>query len=393
MELEYAGIAAKGFPQPLARVYLLAGSDDALKREALAALTASLVDPNFADFDREERDVPSSGAGTEGTFAMQLLSAAATIPFSSPRRVVVATNAQRLSKEDQDALAAGLSSLGDFACLILIAGAPEYDAGKVKARSTVGTKLVNAIAKVGTVVRCDAPTPGDLRSRAMTIVKARGKMIEPAALDVIIARSVAAASERGGGGKAGDLNVLINELEKALSYIGDRPKITPRDAAVIGTRGAEENIFALLDAVGRRDVGRALSELEEMFRSGDKPDAIAARTFVMLARHLRLVWGAKFLAEQRITGNTKAALPPDVQEALSGEIVGLAVRQSYLLRGLQEQARGWTYARLRDALARVLISDLSLKGIPTIKHLHMAKTTSEDAGANLRLLVVELCHI
>ena len=302
MELDYAKIAAKGFPQPIARVYLFQGSDDALKREAVQKLTEPLLDPTMADFDREERDAPSSGGG-DGDLARQILASAGGAPMLSERRVVIVTNVQRLGKDDQDGLAAGMGALGDRTCLVLIAGAPEYEAGKVKGRSTVGTKLATAIAKAGAVVLCDAPGAGDLKSRATALLKSRGKTMDPEALQIILQRAVAAAADRGGGGKAGDVHVLTSELEKVMAYAGERTPITTKDALAVGTRGAEENIFALLDAVGHRDARRALGEVDEMLRTGDKPDGVAARTFVMLARHLRLIWGAKFLAEKRLSGD------------------------------------------------------------------------------------------
>lgn len=390
MELDYAKLAAKGFPKPIARVYLLQGSDDALKREAVLKLTEPLLDPTMADFDREERDVPSSGGG-DGDIARQMLASAGGAPMLSERRVVIVTNVHRLGKEDQDSLAAGLGALGERSCLVLVAGAPEYDAGKVKGRSTVGTKLANAVAKAGAVVLCDAPGAGDLKSRATALLKSRGKTMEPEALQIILQRAVAAAADRGGGGKAGDVHVLTSELEKVMAFAGDRTPITTKDAIAVGTRGAEENIFALLDAVGHRDARRALNEVDEMLRSGDKPDGVAARTFVMLARHLRLIWGAKFLAEKRLSGDrVRGGLPPDVQSLLSGELVGLTMRQSFLLRGLQEQARGWGYGDLQRALARTLASDMAMKGIAPVKELG-AKAPGDDPAANLRLLVAALC--
>lgn len=386
MELEYAKLASKGFPQPIARVYLFQGSDDALKREAVGKLTAPLLDDSMADFDREERDAPTS-AGESPDFARQILSSAGGMPMLSERRVVIATNVQRLGKEDQETLATGLGHLGDRSLLVLVAGAPEYDAGKVKGRSTVGTKLVNAVAKAGHVVLCDAPTEGDLSARAKAIAKARGKTIEPDALRRLLDRAKAAAADRGGGGKGGDLLVLTSELEKVMAYVGARPAITLADAAAVGMQSAEENIFALLDAVGHRDSRRALSLTDEMLQVGDKPDGVAARTFVMLARHLRLLWGAKFLAEKRVAGDR---LPPEVQSVLSGEMIGITQRQSYRLRDYQTQARGWSYENLQQGLARTLASDMAMKGIMPIKGLGVS-APGDDPAANLRLLVVDLC--
>lgn len=390
MELNYASLAAKGFPSPIARVYLFTGSDDALKREAVQKLTVPLLDIGMADFDREEIDVPPTNAGDED-LARRILASAGGAPMLSERRVVIVTNVQRLGKEDQDMLAAGIATLGPQTCLVLVAGATEYEAGKVKGK-TLGAKLTSAIAKSGATVLCDAPASADLKSRAAALVKSRGKTIAPDALELILKRATATASDRGGGGKGGDIHVLTNELEKALAYVGDGKQITRADAAAIGTESAEENIFALLDAVGHKDAGRALGLADEMLGAGDKPDGVAARTFVMLARHLRMVWGAKFLADKRLTGDrVRSGLPPDVQTLLSGEMVGLTVRQSYLLRGLQEQGRAWTYPGLQSALARVLTSDMALKGMAPIKALGL-RAPGDDPAANLRLLVVDLCR-
>ncbi len=390
MEFDYAKLA-KGFPAPIQRVYLFVGSDDALKREALKKLTTPLLDPGFADFDREERDIPPTGAGEPGEAARAILASAGGVPMASERRVVIVTNVQRLGKDDQELLALGLPKLGDLTCLVLIAGATEYDAGKAKGKS-LSIKLTNAVGKNGATVACDTPGEAGLQARANALLKERGKTIEPAALARIMDRAKATASERGGAAKTGDVNVLLSELEKLLAYAGDRPKVTLADAEAIGQVSVQENIFALLDAVGQRDPRRALAEADKMLDVGDKPDGVAARTFVMLARHLRQLWGAKYLADQRLNGfNLKGGPPPDVAAVLSGEMLGMTQRQSYLLKSLQEQARGWSYPALQTGLQRVLASDLAMKGIISGPAL-AAKAPADDPASNLRLLVVALCR-
>ena len=390
MELDYSKLA-KGFPKPIEKVYLLLGSDDALKREALLKLTEPLLDASYADFDREELDIPPTGAGEPGEAGRNILASAGGVPLASERRVVVVTNAQRLGKEDQDVLAAGLPKLGEMTCLVLITAATEYDAGKAKGKA-LGAKLLTALGKAGATVLCDAPGESGLSARANALLKGRGKTIEPAALALIVDRAKATASERGGGGKTGDINVLVSELEKAMAYAGDRPLVTRADAAAVGKNTVQENIFFLMDAIGNRDVRRALHEADALLENGDKPDGVAARTFVMLARHLRQIWGAKYLADHRLNGfNLKGGLPPDVQAALSGEMLGITQRQSYLLKNLQEQARGWSYPALQSGLRRVLASDMAMKSIVSGSTLN-AVAPADDPASNLRLLVVELCR-
>ena len=104
------------------------------------------------------------------------------------------------------------------------------------------------------------------------------------------------------------------------------------------------------------------------------------------------MWGAKYLADQRLNGfNIKGGLPPDVQLLLSGEMLGITQRQSFLLKNLQEQARAWSYPALQSGLRRVLASDMAMKSIVSGTTLNAA-APADGPASNLRLLVVELCR-
>ena len=380
MELNYTAVARSGFAQPAKRVYLFVGGDDALKREAVSRLIAPLLDPSSADFDREVFEI---GVDANADQAQNILSAAAGAPMFSERRVVVVNNVQRMSKEEQEVLAAGLSRVCELSCLILVAGAPEYEGGRPKSRTAVSAKLQTAAGKAGDVVICDPPAAADLKSRAVEILRERGKTAEPAALEVLARTAVIASADRGGGGKSGDVLVLTHELEKMIAYVGDRARITQADALAVTSRGSEENIFALLDAVGQKNAPKALAQIDAMMSAGERPDGVTARALVMLARQLRMIYAAKFLGEKK---------GEDVQDLLSGELLGLANRQAFLLRSLQEQGRKWTYDQLRMGLRRVLAGDMSLKGVPPISGLAYNADSGQDPEGNIRTLVIALCE-
>jgi len=368
------------FPEPIPRVILIAGTDDGLKSEALHLLVSKVVDPEFADIDREEIDIPHT-ANSE-SLGREIISMSMGMPMFSERRVIVVTNIQRLNKEDQDALVAGIERLGERSCLVLVAGTPEFDSGKIKAKSVASAVLIKAVDKAGLVLTCNAPNENDLFNRAHALVKAAGKTIDSAGLEQIIHQSKAAAADRGGGGKSGDLNVLRSELEKAILYVGDRPKITEADVSKVCGRAAIENIFALTDAVGNRNAPRALDALDELLRTGEKPDRVAARVIVMLARQIRLVWGALAI------GQSKGG---DLDPYLSNEMSGLAARQGYLLRSLQDQARRWTPKELEAAQRKILSYDLELKGISVEDALGEQAPAANDPSSLLKMLTVELC--
>jgi len=380
MELNYTAVSRTGFTHPAKRVYLFVGGDDALKREAVGKLVAPLLDPSSADFDREVFEI---GVDANGDQAQSILSAAAGAPMFSDRRVVVVNNVQRMSKEEQEVLAANLAKVCELSCLILVAGAPEYEGGRPKSRTTVATKLQNAAVKAGDVIVCDPPAAADLKSRAVEMLRELGKTAEPAALEVLARTAVIASADRGGGGKAGDVLVLTHELEKMVAYVGDRPRITQADALAVTSRGSEENIFALLDAVGQKNAPKALAQIDAMMSAGERPDGVTARALVMLARQLRMIYAAKFLGEKK---------GEDAQDALSSELVGLATRQAFLLRSLQEQGRKWSYEQLRRGLGRVLASDMSLKGVPPIAGMRYNADAGQDPEGNFRTLVIALCE-
>jgi len=91
-----------------ARVYLLQGQDDRLKRRALAELLDRLVDPAGRDFDLEQLDADSAAAE-------EILAALASLPLFSDRRVVLLQNAGRLRhprhRGTQERLAAAIPTL------------------------------------------------------------------------------------------------------------------------------------------------------------------------------------------------------------------------------------------------------------------------------------------
>jgi DNA polymerase-3 subunit delta len=392
-EISFATTASKngaGLLEPLAQVYLLLGGDDALKREATERLLDAGLDPSFADFDRETIDLGAGGNAAENGEdpTVQILSAAASAPFGSPRKVVIVRSIQRLAKDRQEALAAGVSKLGALTLLILVADAPEYEAGRPKGRQ-VEAVLKKAVSNAGMVVICDALQSGDLRSRARILIEESGKTADEAAISALVARASSASAAPGAGG---DLNTLAQETQKLITYAGERSHITAADAALLITQSPDENIFPLLDAVGARNTKRAAELVDALLDTGDKPDAVAARTLVMLQRHFRLLSLAKYLAERRIP--PKGALPEEIKELLSGELVGVAASQAYRLPAYARQAAGFTWSELNLAMERILASDLAMKGIALADSLGQESPAgSDEPAANLRLLIFSLCRM
>ena len=68
-----------------------------------------------------------------------------------------------------------------------------------------------------------------------------------------------------------DLNRLELELDKLASYVGEGGEICWEHIQLLVDPGIKENIFFLLDAVGKRQTRRALLLLNQMLAAGEPP--------------------------------------------------------------------------------------------------------------------------
>lgn len=98
-----------------------------------------------------------------------------------------------------------------------------------------------------------------------------------------------------------NLRQLANEVEKVSLYAGNRPAIQSADVAAITSRAKQAQAFGLDDALGDRDLPRALRRLDEdlwQMRSDREASAIGllygliskVRTLLLLKEMLQLGW-------------------------------------------------------------------------------------------------------
>lgn len=72
-----------------------------------------------------------------------------------------------------------------------------------------------------------------------------------------------------------DLRLIATELEKLALYVGERPQITRADVEAVVAKVAEEEFFALGEAVGEGDLPRALGLFHEELRRKTNPSSVA----------------------------------------------------------------------------------------------------------------------
>lgn len=354
-------------PDGAARVFLLLGADQPRKRAEVEALAAQFADPDFADFDAEVLD----GAGAT---AERILSAVATVPLGSRCKVVTVRDTQQMDPEEQKRLAAGLGALPASGRLLLHTGTPVLEEGKVKRGSAPATELVNAVKKCGEAREFSPPRTDDLRAALMQMARRLGKTLAPEALTVLAQLP------------ADDVLRVESELQKAALYAGDAPTVTGQDVEATLSRSPDDVIFRLCDAVGARRTAEALGHVTTLFQSGSRPESVAPRTLVMLARQIRLIAQFRFLASRRMAGRGAAAPTPEALSLLPGDGAGAIAanpRTAWMADKYVAQARHFTADELEERLEMLLRADLSLKGI---------EPGGDNPQALIQRLVVALCE-
>ncbi len=352
-------------PEGDARVVLFTGGEQRRKVKEAEQRLVQAADPEFADFDGETLD--GGNATADG-----ILSAVATIALGRGKKVVLVRDVQQLDAEEQKRLASGLGSIPERSLLLLVTGSPIIEDGKTKRSSVVGSELSGAVKKLGEIVDLAAPRPEDLRGVLVQQARALGKTLDPDALALLVQLPPEESSRAG------------VELEKAALHAGVSAKITRADVEATLSRSPDDVIFKLCDAVGGRKTAEALDHVATLFKGGARPDAVAPRTLVMLARQVRLLLQFRWLGENKMAGRNAGPLTPQAQALLPSEGAAATLsnpRTSWMADKMVGQARLFTSAELTDRLEKILEADLALKG---------ALPGGDDPRALLQRLIVAL---
>lgn len=343
--------------------YLLQGSADLLKERAADALIEALLPADQLAMGLRSLDGAEVSVG-------EIVEAIRTTAMFTDRQVVLVQRVDRLSRGDQERLAEGLAAAAPGTVVILVTGEedPAARRGPSAARA-----LLEAVRGRGFVQSFDPPRQWDLPEWAVREASDLGKRLPPRAASLFVSMV------------GQDLARLRGELEKLALYVGDRADIDEEDVRAVVSRSAEHTIFELVDAVGQRRAADAVAVLPSLLPESGRAGAALA-TLGMVARQLRLIWQARFLADLGYSLNRLDAIPEAVQALLPKEhnILDAVRNRAFLVKRYAQQASNFTQAQLAAALRRVFRTEMILKG------------QIGDAGGDeqllLELMVADLCR-
>ena len=216
-----------------------------LAERAVEALISAYVDPGL-------KDLSYSAYYADETKPGEIVLEAQTVPFLAERRVILVRGAERYAGENSlGPLLSYIEAPSDQTLLILVATAVDKR-----------TKFYKACEKNGVIVESPELAVGDAIQWASAEIAAKGKTAAMAAVQEIVRRT---------GSHLSDLNNAINVV---LGYVGEAPSIREADVVAACADVAEEEVWALTDAIAGGKPAAALGALRKLLDLGRHEDEL-----------------------------------------------------------------------------------------------------------------------
>lgn len=313
-------------------IYLLYGSDELARSEALSAYKAA-IPPDLADLNLTYLDGRKLKPDA-------LATACEAIPFLADRRLVIVEDALKYLKSNdvREAIKAYLPRLPETTDLLFV---EREDFDKRSA-------LFSALKKLATVREFLPKEGADLQRWLKERAAQLDTRLSPAA-GALLVEFVGSESRS-----------LLNELRKLAAYVGQGGAIEPEQVRLLVQDSGESSVFAFVDALAGRQLGPALTLLRGLLDDGQAPTYL----LFMIGRQVRMMLQVKPLVDARMR--------PDAIATELGQ-------KPFVVRKAVEQAGRFqpqTLVQLHDRLVELD---------------HWSKTGRIEAATALELLVAETC--
>jgi DNA polymerase III, delta subunit len=272
--LTYNSIVTNIRESKINNLYLFYGSEsllikDAMNRIEKKILNPSLKDMNFIKFEGSVSAIDS------------IITACETLPFMDNKKIVIVSGGDffkgrkgqaegNMGDKSMDILFEYLSRLPQTVVLIFTAGS-EVDKRK---------KLYTIIKKYGEVIEFGSLKNQELLSWVIKSFEKNGKAVGRAEASYFCENV------------SGSLEDMLNEINKACAYSGDRPAVSRSDIDAVISKSLEINVFKLVDFVSEKKPGMALNLLNDLLLDSQPVPVI----FAMIIRQFRLLLNVKLLS-------------------------------------------------------------------------------------------------
>ena len=289
-----------------AKIYFLKG-EEVFKNEFLQSLKKRITYPefNWNVYYAEEVDYSL------------LFHSLFLLPFLSQLKVIVVKNAGDLPPGTMVQLSKNADKIPSTNCLILL----DYQ---------LPSQTEQLINKIGKVISFEKPTRYQIREWINKRLKEDNKHINSEAISLVLENT------------KGNFSLVAMELDKLISYTGERENIELKDVENIGIDTKTYTIFELVDKISEKNIGDSLVILQRLVVSETSPQQIIG----MLRWQFTKLWKVKALISNGISS----------YKALEKAGVPLFKRKDFLA-----QIKNFSWEALRNCFNLLLDTDVQIK--------------------------------
>lgn len=254
-------------------IYLFLGQEEFLKKEALDKLKFKVSGADSSGLNYEE-----FRAGEDDL--SKIIDCARTAPFMTKFRLLAVKEVGRFNPQEKEKLSLFMQNAPASVVLVLLAG-------------SLGSSdpLYKAAAKNGKVISFDKLSGGGLHRWISERFSRLGKRIQPDAIMALVDNI------------GNDLTQLNLAVELLATFIGEADTVRIGDVERLIGKDLDVTAYQLIEAIGSKDADRALRVLDSL----DKDQKTISRTIGLIGWHLRRIWRAKKLLNQRMPLSRVAA--------------------------------------------------------------------------------------
>lgn len=310
-------------------IYLLYGEEAYFIRQIEQAVIKAVLAPDEMDMNLVilEREPTTN----------ELMALIETVPFMGGKNVIVVrgTSLFRQKKAGSGEETEGIDTAADR-LLQLVATMPDYVhvIFSTSDKADKRRKLFKMVEKYGVTVEVAPLKAKDVRGWLASKLGELNKKMASDGMEYFLG-IVSLMSKV-------SLGFLHNELEKIALFTGKRIIITQQDLVTIMSAIPEISVFAMIDAVSQKQVGKALQLIGEQLEAGEHP----LKLISLLARQVRMMWQAKEMA-------TRGYSSRDVAEKL-----GLV---PFIGEKMLKQSKNFTVEILKQTMVSLATADHDLK--------------------------------
>ncbi len=267
---------------------ILFGEEPFGLEESINLLSETFLDQATRDFNFQQFSSREHGIET-------VLNAARTFPVLASRRLVVLRNIHELTPGELEILSSYL--LDPSPETVFLMTAERLDKKK---------SLYKLLQKRADWVEFNKLREYQLPELARRTAGEKGYRFSADALDLFCHRT------------GTDLRRFHGEMDKLMEFLGERTNIEVEDVVASSSEGGEASIFALMNAVGRRNLPESVASLQEQLEERAAPVFILS----MLTRHFRQLWIIRSLQAQGLDKKiiaSRAGLNPYFLNAMLGQ--------------------------------------------------------------------------